>query len=82
MPKNISAEVHQKQKKRYYKKHRVYNKRHRLPYDKMEEYMIYCKMYPDVQLAKRMKRSLAAIQIKRQRILKKRIDKYGEEQSD
>ena len=69
MPKHVSAEQHQKQKKRYYKKHRVYNKRHGLPYTELEKFMIENKTAPDVTLAKGLQRSLAAIQLKRNAML-------------
>ena len=74
MPKNMSSKTHMKQKARYYKKHSAYDKRSRIRYTQIEEAMIINKDLSDVELAKLLKRSLAAIQLKR---IKLREKKHG-----
>ncbi len=60
-----------RQNARYYKKHRVYNARGGRDYQDWEERLILAHKIGDVSLAKLLKRSLAAIQLKRSNLKRK-----------
>ena len=77
MPKRLNDKDRYEQRKRYYTKHRKYNANSRSKWSKTDLQMIIDKPIKDVELSKKLQRSVQAIQIARCNVKKYGFEFYG-----